>query len=112
MKAKHFTLKLIDSIKNIFIVVAVYPDFEWVDGKATDTLKGYKLKTVCPSANFDETIIKIESKIAPLDPEKVAECPVTVAFENLEFSSYHSSITGRQEFVGKASGLRVIKDNA
>ena len=33
MKSKHFQLKLIDSVKNVFIVTAVFPDYEWKDGK-------------------------------------------------------------------------------
>lgn len=112
MKAKHFTLKLIDSIQNYFIVTGVFADYEWVDGKATDKLKGFKLRTVCPSANYDETIIKMEVNTAPLDPDKVAESPIAVAFDGLTFSSYHNSSTGRQEFIGKATGLRPIKNNA
>lgn len=112
MKSKHFNLTLIDSIKNFFIVTGIFPDYEWIDGRATDNLKGWKLRTVCPSAGYDETIIKMEVKNPPLDPDKVSENPVTVSFEGLTFTSYHSSSTGRQEFVGKASGLKIIRDNA
>lgn len=112
MKSKHFKLVLIDTIKNLFIVTGVFPDYEWLDGKSTDNLKGWKLRTVCPSASYDETIIKMEVKNAPLDPDKVAEEPVAVSFDGLTFTSYHSSATGRQEYVGKATGLRVVKENA
>ena len=112
MKSKHFQLKLIDSVKNVFIVTAVFPDYEWKDGKPTDHLKGYKLRTVCPSAQFDETVIKMECFEAPLDPERVSANPVTVSFENLTFTSYRNPSTGRQEFIGKASGLKILRESA
>lgn len=108
MKAKHFNLVLKKEIQNEFIVTAMYKDLEWVDGKPTNKIKGYKLKTVCPSAQYDETIVKIECQNPPLDEDALNKNPITVTFENLTFSSYYNSNSNRTEYVGKASGVKVI----
>lgn len=108
MKNKHFDLKLKATIKNEFIVTGVYPDFEWKDGKPTENIKGYKLRTICPTANYDETIVKIEGTMPPIQPEAVANNPAVVAFENLTFSSYFSSKTKKIEYVGQATGIKII----
>ena len=95
-------------IKNEFIVVGIYKDFEWIDGKPTENLKGYKLKTVCPSAQYDETIIKFESQVPPLDENLLENNTVKVSFENLTFNSYYNSNFNRTEYVGRATGLKII----
>ena len=110
MKSKHFKLTLKEGIKNLFIVVGVYPDYVWENGKSTEEIKGYKLKTVCPSASYDTTIIKMETARAPLDPDAVNDNPVTVPFEGLEFSSYINPSTGKTDYVGKATGIKVINN--
>lgn len=109
MKSFHFDYVLKAHIKNYFIVTAVFPDYEWENGKATDKLKGYKLKTVCPSAHYDETVIKIDVEKCLLTSDEVLKAPVPVTFENLTFSSYFSPQTGKTEYVGKATGMKIIK---
>ncbi len=109
MKSKHFNLVLKENIRNEFIVTSVLPDYAWENGVATERIKGWKLRTVCPSAAYDETMIKMEVEKPPLEPEAVEVEPVLVSFVGLEFSSYHSSITKRTEFTGKATGLKVLR---
>lgn len=109
MKPKHFNIVLKKEIKNEFIVTGMYKDYEWVDGKPTDTIKGYKLKTVCPSAQYDETVIKIEAQNPPLNEENLRDSSVKVTFENLTFMSYFNSNTKKTEYIGKATGLKIIE---
>lgn len=108
MKTKHFQLSLKDEIKNQFIVTGVYPDYEWKDGKPTEKLKGYKYRTVCPSAGYDETIVKIEQTKPSVDPDTVETQPVLVSFEQLEFKSFYNNTSGKLEYTAKATGLKVL----
>lgn len=109
MQSKHFDLMLKEGIKNEFIVTAVLPDYVWENGANTGKIKGWKLKTVCPSANFDETLIKIEAAEPPLDPEAVEKNPISVAFTDLQFSSYYNSLLKKLVYQGTASGVKVLK---
>ncbi len=109
MKAKHLKLTLADGVKNEFLVTACTKDYVWENGKQTDKLKGYKLRTVCPSAGFEETFVKIETSKEPLNADSLEENPVAVSFEELTFTSYYSLATKRIEYSASAKGLKVIK---
>jgi len=109
MQSKHFDLILKEGIENKFIVTAVIPDYIWENGENTGKIKGWKLKTVCPSANYDETLIKIETTEPPLDAEAVEKNPVSVTFMDLDFSSYYNSLLKKLVYQGTASGVKVLK---
>lgn len=110
MKSKHFDLVLKDGIKNEFIVTAVLPDYIWENGAVTEKVKGWKLRTVCPSASYDETVVKIEVENPPLNAEEIEKAPVLVSFAGLKFTSYFSSVTKRTEYAAKATGVKVLKE--
>lgn len=109
MQSKHFDLVLKEGIKNEFIVTAVLPDYVWENGVNTGKIKGWRLKTICPSANYDETLVKIESAEPPLDSEAVEKKPVAVTFTDLEFSSYYSNTLKKLIYQGAASGIKLLK---
>jgi len=109
MKAKHFILKLKPEIKNEFIITNAYPAYEWADGKPTDKKKGWTLRTVCPSAQFEETMVLIDGENPPLDLDKLENEPFTAVFENLEFSSYYSSKLNKVVYTAHATGLHAMK---
>ena len=109
MKAKHFILKLKSEIKNEFIVTNAYPAYEWEDGKPTDRKKGWTLRTICPSAQFEETMIQVDGENPPIDLDKLEEEPMYVVFENLEFSQYYSSKLNKVVYTAHATGLHHAK---
>lgn len=109
MKAKHFNLKLKPEIKNEFIITNAYPAYEWENGKPTDKKKGWTLRTVCPSAQFDETMIQVDGENPPLDLDKLEEEPFMAVFENLEFTSYYSAKLNKVVYSAHATGLHPVK---
>lgn len=112
METKHFELKLKQNIRNEFILTAIMPQYVWQEGKPTNVVSGWKLRTVCPSAQYAETIIKLEGDNSPLDVESIEKEPVLVAFEGLEFTPYISMSGKSIAYSAKAKGLKVIKPNA
>lgn len=114
MESKHFDLKLKQSIKNEFIVTSVTPVYLWVNSKPTSEISGWKLRTVCPSAQYAETTVKMEVDNPPLDADAIEKEPVLVAFDELEFTPYVATVNGKSTlaYSAKAKGLKVIKSNA
>lgn len=111
METKHLELKLKQNIKNEFIVTAIAPLFVWRDGKPTDVVAGWKLRTVCPSAQYAETTVKMEADNPPLEADAVEKEPVLVAFEGLEFTPYISMNGKSIAYSAKAKSLKVMKLN-
>lgn len=109
MKAKHFNLKLKPEIKNEFIITNAYPTYEWENGKPTDKKKGWTLRTVCPSAQFEETMIQVDGENPPLDLERLEEEPMMAVFENLEFASYYSAKLNKVVYTAHATGFHPAK---
>ena len=109
MKAKHFIMTLKPEIKNEFIATNIYPNYKWVDGKPTDEQEGWTIRAVCPSAQFEETIVRIDTSDPPLDIDKLESDPQQVSFDNLTFTSYYSMKIGKQVYQGHATGLKLLK---
>lgn len=109
MKAKHFNLVLKPEIKNDFYVTYCYPDYVWENGHQSSEQRGWKLKTVCPSASFDETIVKIDGKEPPFDISLLEKSPIRVSFEDLSFTSYINPQTKMLTYQGHATGVKVLK---
>lgn len=109
MKAKHFILMLKPEIRNEFIATNIYPNYKWVDGKPTNEQEGWTIRTVCPDAQFEEMLVRIETNEPPLDREKLENEALHVSFDDLTFTSYYSTKMGKQVFQGHATGLKILK---
>lgn len=109
MKAKHFILMLKPEIKNEFIATNIYQNFKWVDGKQTDEQEGWTIRAVCPSVQFEETNVRIDTIDPPLDIEQLEREPQHVSFDDLTFTSYYNMRMGKQVYQGHATGLKILK---
>lgn len=111
MKLRNIRSTLAPHVQNRFIATEVTPLTAWVNGKPTDEIVGWKVNAVCPSANYDNISVKIESDRAPLNPDEVAANPVEVTFEGLEFTFYLGQVSHRLEVAAKAVGVKKLNDN-
>lgn len=112
MESKHFELKLKSEIRNEFIVTAMVADYAWENGKPTDKLLGWRLKTLCPSANYSETIVKMEGEKPPLDKTTVEQGAVLVAFDDITFTPYIGRNGRSIAYSARAKALRLLKGNS
>lgn len=88
------------------LLLEVTPVAEYVDGKATDNVTGYKYLCVAPNMSFAHVGIKIPGAALMETPAQ----PVNVVFDGLIGRPYVNSSTNRPEISFKATGIRTVKD--
>ena len=86
-------------------LVDVTPVFAYVDGKATDSVTGYKYVVVLPSFRYEKLGVKIDGeKLIDYSPEQGA---VTVKFDDLRLSAY--DFNGKVGLSATASNITTTK---
>lgn len=91
------------------ILLEVVPYYAYVDGKKTDTLKGYRY-TVVEDETFEKLSIKIESATPIVSSEQLASAKshVLVTFDKAFAKPYRTN-SGDFELSISASNMLIVK---
>lgn len=81
----------------------------FVDGKPTDKIWGYKYKVVCPSNKYCQFDIKIEQPTPTITPQELEAKGGTVKAKLKGFiGKFYKNRNGEYQFTAKATGIEVI----
>ena len=110
-------MKKIDNIKFSLVQIAnsdqlllvdIKPIKEYVDGKSTDKVIGYRYECVCPKNKFEKISIKVEESQPAISAEELeAKDTVTICPENFE-GRFYKDRSGEYQFTAKASRITVL----
>jgi len=91
------------------ILLGVAPYYEYVDGKKTENLLGYKYNIV-EDKTFEKFSVKIASKAPVITPEQIDSSKerIKVAFENA-FAKPYRTFSGDYDLSVTATGISIVK---
>ena len=75
------------------LLLSVAPGYEYVNGKATDTIVCTKYTVVFPENNFEKVVVKVKGNKPVLTNEQIQQTdnPVKISFENLTGRFYRTN---------------------
>lgn len=92
------------------LVVEVKPLYQYVNGRATDTLAGYRYTCICPQNKYTQISIKVAEEIPTITEELLDMYGGSVTVKPLNFvGKFYKDSRGEYQFTSVASGLEVIK---
>ena len=84
------------------LLVNIQPFFDYVNGKRSDVIKGYRYEVAVPLRNYDKLSIKIEGS---KQLELSSNCQ-EVVFDGLELYLYF--LNGSYDIGARATGIRAV----
>ncbi|MEK4206510.1 MULTISPECIES: hypothetical protein [Paenibacillus] len=86
----------------------VSPVKEFVDGKSTDKIMGFRYSCVCPANKYEQISIKVEEATPTIAADELAaKGTVKVKPKNFEGRFYRDR-NGEYQFTAKATTLEVV----
>lgn len=111
LRAVRFTeLQLFGTDKPTMLLHDEEDLFEYVDGKATEKVIGYKAKVLVAESGMESIIVKMENVKPVLTKEQIQERGglVKVRFKNLTAKPYFSDREKEYKLSYRAEGLEVL----
>ena len=96
---------------NEILVVGVKPYKNYIDGKASDEIAGYKYDVVCPANKYESFSVKIPQATPTITTEmlEAAGGSIKATFKGFEGKFYRDSRSGEYLFTAKATEVEVLK---
>ena len=96
---------------NEVLVTDVKPYRDYIDGKPSDKIAGYKYTVVCPANKYESFAVKIEQETPTITAEQIeaAGGAIKVTFKGFEGKFYKDSRSGEYLFTSKALEVEVLK---
>ena len=92
----------------VLLLTGISPIKEFIDGKATDQILGFRYQCVCPQNKFEHISIKVEEKTPSISAEMVEENgTLKVSPVNFEAKFYRDK-NGTYQLTAKAEKIEVI----
>ena len=102
-----FSLEQIAKSEALFLT-GVSPIKEFVDGKATNRVLGFRYQCVCPQNKFEHISIKVEEKTPSVSAEMIEENgTLKITPVNFEAKFYRDK-NGTYQLTAKADKIEVI----
>ena len=91
------------------ILIGVIPFKDYIDGKPSENIAGYKYNVVCPANKYEPLAVKIRQSQPTITNEQIeaAGGSIKVTFVGFEGKFYRTS-NGDYAFTAKADRLEVI----
>lgn len=94
----------------IVLVTEVRPVREFLDGKSTDRIIGYRYTCVCPDNKFEQMLVKVEEAAPAITQEMLDACGGTVKAKPKGFvGRFYRDRAGEYQFTAKATAIEVLK---
>ncbi|NBI07290.1 hypothetical protein [Senegalia massiliensis] len=92
-----------------FILANISPFYEYIDGKKSDKLLGYRYDVALPSKKLEKLGVKVEN-LTPLIDIENEEIPIgmKIDFHGLEVGSYY--MNGNVHVKAKAKSVHIKED--
>lgn len=105
-----FTLPQIAKSTEV-LITEVKPYKDYVDGKPSENIAGFKYTAVCPSNKFESFTVKVAQAVPTVTTEmlEVAGGSIKVTFKGFEGKFYRDSRSGEYLFTAKATEVEVLK---
>ncbi len=96
---------------NEVLLTGLNPFREYIDGKPSETIAGYKYTVVCPANKFESFSVKIFQATPTITNEQIeaAGGSIKVTFKGFEGKFYRDSRSGEYLFTAKATEVEVLK---
>ena len=91
------------------ILIGVIPFKDYIDGKPSENIAGYKYNVVCPANKYDPLAVKIRQSQPTITNEEIdaAGGSIKVTFVGFEGKFYRTS-NGDYAFTAKADSMEVL----
>ncbi len=112
IKASNFIFSQLQVAKsNEVLVTDVKPYKDYVDGKPSENIAGFKYTAVCPANKFESITVKVAQAVPTITTEmlEAAGGSIKATFKGFEGKFYRDSRSGEYLFTAKATEVEVLK---
>lgn len=112
IKVTNFTYTLTQVAKsNEVLLTGVMPFRNYIEGKPSDNIAGYKYTVVCPANKYESFTVKIPQEAPTITAEQLeaAGGAIKATFKGFEGKFYRDSRSGEYLFTSKALEVEVLK---
>lgn len=99
------------ALSNEVLITGLSPFREYIDGKPSENIAGYKYNVVCPANKYESINVKIRQATPTITNEQIeaAGGSIKATFKGFEGKFYRDSRSGEYLFTAKATEVEVLK---
>lgn len=112
LRITSIILTLLQVAKSTEVLVTEVKSYKnYIDGKPSDEIAGYKYEVVCPANKYESFSVKIPQAAPTITTEmlEAAGGSIKATFKGFEGKFYRDSRSGEYLFTAKATEVEVLK---